>query len=97
MYTQVTKSAFIDAFSSHDRLSNFGHEGLSALFDYLQELEDCAGYEFELDVIALCCDYTRFDSLRYYNEQYGTDYDDRYDIEEIACAIDDDAFICYAH
>jgi hypothetical protein len=69
----------------------------TALFDYLQELEDCAGYEFELDVIALCCDYTRFDSLRDYNEQYGTDYDDRYDIEEIACAIDDDAFICYAH
>ena len=97
MYTRVTEYDFINAFAAHGRDTQFMRDGLLALFDYLQELEDCAGYEFELDVIALCCDYTRFDSLRDYNEQYGTDYDDRYDIEEIACAIDDDAFICYAH
>jgi hypothetical protein len=97
MKQSVNKLAFIDAFNAYDRVSNFEYDGLVALFNYLEELEDCAGYEFELDVIALCCDYTRFESVQDYNEQYGANYDDRYDIEEIACTIDDDAFICYAH
>jgi hypothetical protein len=97
MYTQVTEYDFIKAFDDYGRMGNFQRDGLWALYLYLTDLEQDTGEKYELDVIALCCDFTRFDSLRDYNEQYGTDYDDMYDIEEIACAIDDDAFICYAH
>lgn len=44
---------FRDAFRAHDRMDNFSHEGQRVLFDYLEELYP----DYELDVIALCCDY----------------------------------------
>ena len=58
MKTTVTKSAFMDAFRAYDRYDQFGYEALSSLFDYLEEMEDETGEEIELDVIALCCDYS---------------------------------------
>jgi DNA integrity scanning protein DisA with diadenylate cyclase activity len=39
------------------RPDNFSYEGLSILFDYLEELGDSCGEEFELDVIGLCCEW----------------------------------------
>jgi hypothetical protein len=58
MKTTVNQSAFIDAFRTHDRYEQFGYAALSSLFDYLEQLEDDSGEEIELDVIALCCDYS---------------------------------------
>jgi hypothetical protein len=49
---------FHDAFRNMDRLDNFSYEGREALFEYLESYEDDAGATIELDVIALCCDYT---------------------------------------
>jgi len=40
------------------RPDNFSRDGLWALYDYLTELEADTGEELELDVIAICCDYT---------------------------------------
>ena len=40
------------------RPDNFSDSGLSALFDYLEAYEDDTGEELELDVIALCCDFS---------------------------------------
>ena len=40
------------------RPDNFSYEGLTALFDYLEAYEDDTGEELELDVIALCCDFS---------------------------------------
>jgi hypothetical protein len=45
---------FRNAFWSHDRANNFSRQGLELLFDYL---EDCDP-DMELDVIAICCDYS---------------------------------------
>ena len=39
------------------RPNNFSYEGLSILFDYLEQYEADCGEELELDVIALCCDF----------------------------------------
>ena len=39
------------------RPNNFSYEGLTILFDYLEQYEQDAGHELELDVIALCCEY----------------------------------------
>ena len=40
------------------RPDNFSYEGLTILFDYLIELEESIGEELELDVIAICCDFS---------------------------------------
>ena len=39
------------------RPDNFSYEGLALLFDYIEELESGEGEEYELDVIALCCEW----------------------------------------
>ena len=97
MYTQVTKYDFTEAFKNLDRVSNFQHDGLEALFEYLTDLERDCGESYELDVIALCCDFSRFDSIEDYNQQYNTDFTSMDDVEEFACQINHEAFICYAH
>lgn len=40
------------------RDAQFSYEGKRALFDYLEGYEESTGDSIELDVIALCCDYT---------------------------------------
>jgi hypothetical protein len=44
---------FRDAFIHAGRKENFSYEGLGYLYDYLEELDP----EYDLDVIALCCEY----------------------------------------
>lgn len=97
MKTTLSEWTFIDAVRDHDRMSNFDMDGWRALFDYLLKLEQDTGEEIELDIIAFCCDFKRFESVDEYNENYGTNYASMYDIEELASSINDDAFICYAH
>lgn len=58
MKTTVSRYEFERAFADAGRADNFTHEGLRALFDYLEEYEESTGEEIELDVIALCCDYS---------------------------------------
>lgn len=40
------------------RPDNFSYEGLSLLFEYIEDLERDSGEEYELDVIALCCEWS---------------------------------------
>ena len=40
------------------RPNNFSRAGLNVLFDYFDEYEQESGEEMELDVIAICCDFT---------------------------------------
>jgi len=81
MKQSVNFSAFIDAFHAHGRYDQFGYEALKVLFEYLEELEADTGEELELDVIALCCDYS-VDSPEDIADQYGIDLTD--------CEDDDD-------
>lgn len=57
MKTTVTFSTFAQAFRDMNRPDNFSREGLKALFDFLEDMEDQTGEEYELDVIALCCEF----------------------------------------
>ena len=63
MYIEVTKSIFHDAFHS-TRPEQFTYAGLNTLFDWLDGLwvhgepNDC-----ELDVIAICCDFSQYESI----------------------------------
>ena len=58
MKTTISLYDFRDAFQRADRTNNFSYGGLAVLFDYLEEYEDATGDSIELDVIALCCDYS---------------------------------------
>ena len=64
---------FREAFRVYGRNETFTYEGLGALFDYIEELEEDIGEEIELDVIALCCDYSEWESLDEFNDYYGKD------------------------
>ena len=58
MKQTVDKSSFIEAFRAYNRYDQFGGEALGVLFDYLEGYEEDCGQELELDVIALCCDFS---------------------------------------
>lgn len=59
MKISVTEHSFIDTFrGSETYKDNFTYQGLQALFDYLEYYEEQVGTEIELDIVALCCDYT---------------------------------------
>lgn len=60
MKQSVTFNDFCDAFHAHDRYDSFGYQALRVIFDYLEQYEQDTGegLELELDVIAICCDYT---------------------------------------
>ena len=53
---------FIEAFKRANRSNNFSHEGLCALFEYLENMEQDTGEEMALDVIAICCDFSEYDT-----------------------------------
>jgi hypothetical protein len=71
MKTTVYLNEFRDYFNQI-RPNNFSYEGLGILFDYLEEYEESTGEELELDVIAICCDFS---------EEDFTDIAKGYDIE----------------
>lgn len=54
---------------------NFTYQGLGILFEYLEELSEETGENIELDVIALCCDYTESD-VESIIEEYNIDVSD---------------------
>ena len=70
MIDRVTKSDFHDRFHNMGRGDQFSYEGKNALFDWLEEYEDSTGEQVELDIIALCCEYSEMDDLDDYNSQY---------------------------
>tara|TARA_A100001201_G_scaffold65383_1_gene61444 strand:+ start:711 stop:1049 length:339 start_codon:yes stop_codon:yes gene_type:complete len=66
MKQTVDEYTFKNAFRAR-RPDNFTWGGLSALYEHLIELENDTGQELELDVVALCCDFSEykdFDEIR---------------------------------
>ena len=58
MKTTVNFCDFCDRFRDMGRNDAFSYEGKRALFEYLEQYEEDCVEEIELDVIALCCDYS---------------------------------------
>lgn len=82
MKQTVSASDFVDAFRAHNRQEQFSYDGLHALFDYLEEMEEGMGTEMELDVVAICCDYSEFASAVEAATEYGWEADSEADEEE---------------
>lgn len=107
----MKQTVYLDTFRNafqEIRPNNFSYEGLSILFDYFQEYEDSTGEEIELDVIAICCEYSE-EPWQDIAESYDIDlsqYDDDEDrisavqdyIQDHSqyCGITDDGSIVYA-
>tara|TARA_R100001082_G_scaffold31591_2_gene16157 strand:- start:1162 stop:1461 length:300 start_codon:yes stop_codon:yes gene_type:complete len=69
MKTKVTFELFHKWFDEH-RPDNFSRLGLKSLFDYLEEYEDSTGESIEFDPIALCVEYTEYDDLAEFHQNY---------------------------
>jgi hypothetical protein len=95
MIKTINEYDFIDAFKKMGRENNFSYDGLVALYDYLEMLEDDTGQPYNLDVIALCCEYREFDNLEEFQADYGDEYETIEDIQNATSVImiDDTRFI----
>ena len=68
MIYEINKTEFIEAFSKWhggDYKNNFSYEGLDAMYDYFDEIE-----EYELDMAGICCNYSEYENLAEIQEQY---------------------------
>lgn len=79
-------SQFCDGFRGSYE-NNFSYQGKRALFDYLENYEEETGEEIELDPVALCCEYSEYESLKDFQEQYSADYKSIENIEECTTVI----------
>lgn len=94
MKQEITKCQFHDAFRDHGRQDQFSYDGLNALYEYLDDLEESCGIEVELDVIAFCCEYTEYEDLNEFN----CNYDNNWNLEDIqenttVIMVNDESFI----
>lgn len=68
----IDQCLFRQTFHNYGRGDQFSYEGLNALFDYLEELSEDTGINIELDVIALCCEFTEYADLEKIKSQYSS-------------------------
>ena len=61
---KVNLSEFRRAFADYNCERNFSYEGLTALFNWLEELAEDTDTPYVLDVIALCCEYSDFAEIQ---------------------------------
>lgn len=88
MKQSINRSQFHDAFHNMNRKDNFSYEGLNALFDYLEMYESDIGEELELDVVALCCEFSEYIDLEEFQGTYNAeDYESIEDIENATTVI----------
>ena len=64
MKKTITASDFQREFEAYGRGDQFSYEGRQELFSYLEDMEDGCGEELELDVIAICCDFSEYDTAQ---------------------------------
>lgn len=69
MYQTIGLSQFRDGFKY--RPDNFSYEGLGALFEYFESMDE----DFEFDPIAICCDYSE-DTVESIADSYSIEGDD---------------------
>jgi len=80
MKQTINFSQFCDSFGG-DYKNNFSYEGKKAIFEYLENYEEQTGEEIELDIIAICCDYTEYEDLKELQNNY-TDIETMEELEE---------------
>jgi len=90
MKKTMTLFDFLDEFKKI-RPNNFSRDGLTALYNYLVELEEDMKEDFEFDPIALCCEYTEYENFKDFQTQHDKfDFECIDDIKEVTSIIEID-------
>jgi len=75
MIANVTQSEFIDTFTQSDTYkNNFSYDGLKALYEWFEELEVGTDEPIRFDMVGICCDFTEYESIDKFNEDYGKNF-----------------------
>ena len=85
MIQTINRHQFHRAFEEL-RPEHFSYEALDLLFDYFEELEEETGKQMELDVIAICCDFSEY-SVKNIIENNNIEFDNCNDEDEIKYAV----------
>lgn len=94
MKQTLDSNSFIEAFRAYDRYDQFGYKALQILFDYLEQCEEDCGQEIELDVIALCCDYS-VDAPEDIAKEYSIDLDpEESTLNQVVEWLNDNTSVC---
>ena len=81
MKKTINLHEFRNEFDEYGRSENFSYKGLEVLFDHLEDLGDDLGEEIELDVIAICCEFTEYENLEELQQNYN-DIETMEDLED---------------
>lgn len=87
MYQTVNKYEFARAFGTWSGgmyKTNFSDDGLYALFAHLEEYEDSTGERVQLDVVALCCEFSEYAGAAEYADDCNYSKDDAERDDEMA-------------
>lgn len=68
-----TRFAFASLFNDYGRGNQFTYQGFDALYWYFSDLSDDLGEDISIDVVAICCEWTEYDSLKELADAYGID------------------------
>jgi hypothetical protein len=92
----MKRTVYLNEFKEDFRamgMLNFSSRGLEALYFYFSDYEDETGVEIDLDVVAICCEYTEYDSLEDFQLDYNAeDYPDMDSIMNVTQVIYIDSF-----
>lgn len=87
MKQSVNVYQFRETFKRMDRQEQFSYAGQTILFNYLEGLADDIGEEYDLDVIALCCEYAE-SSADDIAKQYSIDLEHGTSDEDVQAAVE---------
>jgi hypothetical protein len=74
IYRRCSSFQFHDAFASNkQRKDTFSYEGLNALYNYFDDRSEDTGKDMELDVVTTCCEYTEYENIAEYLDDYPSD------------------------
>jgi hypothetical protein len=72
-----------------DKNANWTYAGARVLVEHLEQLEESAEVEIELDIVAIRCEYSQYESLESWYEEYHGYTNDNLDADDIREYIQD--------
>tara|TARA_R110002167_G_scaffold150431_2_gene344160 strand:- start:97 stop:396 length:300 start_codon:yes stop_codon:yes gene_type:complete len=67
----LNKYDFINEFeTSTERQNQFSYNALSSLYDYYDDMSHCLDMPYDFDMIAICCDFTEYNTIEEAAEAY---------------------------
>lgn len=88
---------FINEFKAHNRTDNFSYKGLRLLFESLEQTAIDCGMNIEMDVIALCCEYSE-DDMQSIIDNYDINLTDCISAEDVLETVEvylyDNTYVC---